>query len=40
MRSHVAAFRDKESAQATLDDLGEGGGFLSWEDVMNAFPAP
>ncbi len=40
MRSHVAAFRDKASAQATLDDLGEGGGFLTWEDVMNAFPAP
>lgn len=40
MRSHVAAFRDKDSAQATLDELGEGGSFLTWEDVMNEFPAP
>lgn len=40
MRSHVAAFRDKESAQATLDDLGEGGRVLTWEDVMKEFPAP
>jgi copper chaperone NosL len=40
MRSHVAAFRDKESAQATLDGLGEGGNFLTWKDVMNAFPKP
>jgi copper chaperone NosL len=40
MRSHVVAFRDKASAQATLDELGEGGSFLSWEDIMNAFPAP
>jgi copper chaperone NosL len=40
MRSHIAAFRDKDIAQATLDDLGEGGGFLSWQDIMNAFPAP
>jgi copper chaperone NosL len=40
MRSHVAAFRDKDTAQATLDDLGEGGSFLTWQDIMNAFPAP
>ncbi|RPJ32523.1 MAG: hypothetical protein EHM17_13045 [Verrucomicrobiaceae bacterium] len=40
MRSHVAAFRDKESAQATLDGLGEGGSFLTWQDVMKEFPAP
>jgi copper chaperone NosL len=40
MRSHIAAFRDKQSAQAALDDLGEGGRFLIWEDVMKAFPAP
>lgn len=40
MRSHVAAFRDKERAQATFDGLGEGGAFLTWEDVMNAFSAP
>jgi copper chaperone NosL len=40
MRSHVAAFRDKASAQTTLDELGGGGGFISWEDVMNEFTAP
>jgi hypothetical protein len=40
MRSHVAAFPDKQSAQATLDELGEGGTFLTWEDVMNEFPTP
>jgi len=40
MRSHIAAFRDKESAQATLDGLGEGGNFLTWEEIMNEFPAP
>lgn len=40
MRSHVAAFRDKKSSQTTLDGLGEGGDFLSWQDVMNEFPAP
>jgi copper chaperone NosL len=40
MRSHVAAFRDRDSAQATLDGLGEGGSFLTWQDVMNTFPAP
>ena len=40
MRSHVAAFRDKASAQSVLDDLGEGGVFLSWEDIMKEFPTP
>jgi hypothetical protein len=40
MRSHVAAFRDKEAAQVTLDGLGGGGAFLSWDDVMKEFPAP
>jgi copper chaperone NosL len=40
MRSHVAAFRDKAAAQSVLDDLGGGGAFLTWEDIMNAFPAP
>jgi copper chaperone NosL len=40
MRSNVAAFRDKASAQATLDELGEGGRFLTWEEVMKEFPAP
>jgi copper chaperone NosL len=40
MRSHVAAFPDKQSAQATLDELGEGGTYLTWEDVMNEFPTP
>lgn len=40
MRSNVAAFRDKTSAQATLDELGEGGRFLTWEEVMKKFPTP
>ena len=40
MRSHVAAFHDKASAQATLDGLGQGGAFLTWEEVMNEFSAP
>jgi copper chaperone NosL len=40
MRSHVAAFRDRDSAQATLDGLGKGGSVLTWQDVMNTFPAP
>jgi copper chaperone NosL len=40
MRSHIAAFRDQETAQATLDGLGAGGAFLTWQDVMNEFPAP
>jgi copper chaperone NosL len=40
MRSHVAAFRDKEAAQVTLDGLGGGGAFLTWDDVMKEFPAP
>jgi copper chaperone NosL len=40
MRSHVAAFPDNASAQAVLDDLGEGGAFLTWDDIMKEFPAP
>lgn len=40
MRSHIAAFHDKASAQTTLEGLGEGGGFLAWEDIMNEIPAP
>lgn len=39
MRSHVAAFRDRASAQAALDELGGGGTFLSWKDVMSEFPS-
>lgn len=40
MRSHVAAFEDKPSAQAALDELGEGGEVITWQDVMSAFPKP
>ena len=40
MRSHVAAFQDKSSAQAALDELGEGGDVITWQDVMSAFTKP
>ena len=40
MRSRIAAFRDKSSAQSVLDNLGEGGAFLTWEAIMKAFPTP
>ena len=40
MRSHVAAFRARQAAQATLDELGVGGAFLTWDEVMKEFPTP
>jgi copper chaperone NosL len=40
MRSNVAAFQDKSSAQTTLEKLGEGGSMMTWQDVMAAFPTP
>ena len=40
MRSHIAAFCDKTSAQTVLDGLGDAGVFLTWENIMKEFPIP